>query len=90
MTTANWVTVPDVFRQLGREAVPEHTWSVGAVVRDMWEREFERLPDKALRPKTNDGGTHVLAVYPPSWRDKIIAVIHSIETEAAKQMELFT
>jgi hypothetical protein len=86
---ASWVTISDVFRDLGREAVPGHTWSVGAVVRDMWLIEFGRLPEKELRPKTNDGGTHMMAVYPPSWREKIVKAISAIETEAARQMDMF-
>jgi hypothetical protein len=79
------VTVIDVMRELRVELTSGLSWTVGARVREIWLAETGTLPDKVLRPKTNDGGTHCFAVYPDSWRPRIARVIGECETEAARQ-----
>lgn len=79
------ITVIDVMRQMGVELDPEITWSVGARVRDIYEQRYGQLPAKALRQKTNAGGTHCLAVYPESMRATIVSIIRTHQTNKAAQ-----
>lgn len=83
------ITVPEVFRALGFEPVPEATWAVGAAVREAWRAETGALPPKALRPKTGGGGSHCFAVYPPDWQPRIAEFVRAHASAAAAQGKLF-
>jgi hypothetical protein len=83
------ITVVSVCRDLNIEPTPELTWRVGAIVRDMYLKQYGCLPDKDLRNKTNGQGTHCFAIYPESWREKIAEVIRHHQTEKQRQGELF-
>jgi hypothetical protein len=85
--------VRDVLRALNVEPEPSVSWPVGWAIRDAYLERFERLPDKALRPKTNGGGTHCFAVYPDTfWYDaKAVArsALVAIKTAKARQPDMF-
>jgi hypothetical protein len=83
------ITVIDVCRALQVEPDPPLTWSVGNLVRGMWERQYGALPEKDLRRKTAGGGSHCFAIYPYTWRDAIARVIMLHTTERQRQGELF-
>src|SRR5262245_35404520 len=83
------ITIIDVMRSMRLECEPNVAWSIGARVRDLYERKYGHLPVKELRPKTNDGGTHCFAIYPDSMRDEIELIILSHLTQAARQGDLF-
>ena len=51
----------------------------------MYERTYGAAPPKALRDKTNAGGTHCFAVYPEEMRPMIVRVIRTMQTETARQ-----
>lgn len=82
------ITVIDVFRSMGREPTPKHTWAVGTRVRLAYEEATGNPPEKLLRQKTYSGGSHCFAVYPESWRKTIMSFIESIETDDQSQPEL--
>ena len=79
------MTVVDVLRSMQIEPTPDLTWRVGAAVRDMYETTYGAAPPKALRDKTNAGGTHCFAVYPEEMRPMIVRVIRTMQTETARQ-----
>jgi hypothetical protein len=83
------ITVVQVIRAMGIEPTPELTWSVGPMVRDLYESRVGHLPMKALRPKTNAGGTHCFAIYPEEMWSDIEKIVRAHQTEAARQRDLF-
>jgi hypothetical protein len=83
------ITVIDVFRDLDLEPIPEDTWAAGNAVRDLYEATTGHLPPKALRPKTNETGSHCFAVYPESWREKIEEIVKLVARRRANQLRLF-
>jgi hypothetical protein len=85
MTQEPQVTVVDVPREIGIEPTPDLTWSVGPKVRNIWEEETGAPPGHDLRNKTNGGGSHFFAVYPASFKPRIMEVIRAHWTQAAKQ-----
>lgn len=82
------ITVIDVFRSMGREPTPKHTWTVGTQVRLLYEKTTGFPPMKLLRPKTYSGGSHCFAIYPESWRATIREIIETLDTEEETQPEL--
>jgi hypothetical protein len=85
MTQEPQVTVIDVLREMGIEPTRELTWSVSPKVRNIWEQETGGRPGHDLRGKTYGGGSRFFAVYPASFKPKIMEVIRAHRTEAAKQ-----
>lgn len=83
------LTVIDVCREMGIEPYPELTWAVGGALQAEWNRWFGMQPPKVLRKKTYGPGSHCFAAYPENWRDKIMKAILALETERAKQGDLF-
>ena len=83
------ITIIDVMRELRIEPTPELSWSIGAAVRDYFERLYGRLPEKELRTKTSGGGSHCFAIYPQEMKSKIINIIHLHQLESQRQGELF-
>jgi hypothetical protein len=85
--------IRDVLRSLGVEPEKSTTWPVGWAIRDLYLEQYDRLPDKELRAKTNGNGGHCMAVYPESfWDDATNMARHvmaAMRTEAAKQPDLF-
>jgi hypothetical protein len=65
--------------------VPELTWSIGAAVREMYERRFGVPPEKKLRTKTCGAGSHCFAVYPTHLRTDITSIIRMHQTESQRQ-----
>jgi len=84
-----FITIIDVMRDLGIECEPRVAWSIGARVRDLYETMTGSAPVKALRSKTNEGGTHCFAIYPEAMRPEIERIISQHLTEAARQGDLF-
>lgn len=71
------IAVRDVFRDLGYEPIPSHTWSAGAAVAELWQHMTGTRPRLERRPKTNGEGSHALAVYPETWRERIEKIVRS-------------
>lgn len=88
MNAGGWITIIDVCREIGVEPEPNMTWSVGARVRDLYEASGGTIR-YALRQKTNGGGSHQFAIYPPSWRERIVREIRRHGAHAARQGSLF-
>jgi hypothetical protein len=86
---SGWFTVVDVFRELGLEPLKRDTWSVGLRVMNLWLSDHGSLPVKDNRRKTNGGGLHCFALYPPQWRDRVQAIVASTAKARANQMDLF-
>jgi hypothetical protein len=86
--TGAGITIIDVMRELKIEPVPELTRSVGATVREMYERRFGVPPEKDLRTKTCGAGSHCFAVYPAHLRPDITSIIPMHQTESQRQGEL--
>jgi hypothetical protein len=83
------ITVIDVFRDLDLEPIPEDTWAAGNAARDLYEATTGHLPPKALRPKTNESGSHCFAVYPASWREELEEIVKLVARRRASQLRLF-
>ena len=83
------ITVIDVMRELDVEITPDLAWAVGSQVRSLYEQQYGELPQKALRPKTNAGGTHCFAIYPNHMRGDIARIVQLHKVDAARQMKLF-
>lgn len=85
-------TVIDVLRERGIELVPAVTWACGTAAREAWLAHYGRLPDKALRKKTNGKGSHCFAVYPDYGRSlveqAITATLSEIDAVAAMTQRL--
>lgn len=80
------LTVVNVCRALGVELKPETTWSIGAIVRQIYQDRFGHLPPKELRQKTSGTGSHCFAVYPEEMRAEIERVIREHRAEASRQL----
>jgi len=84
------ITVVAVVKAMGIEPTPDLTWSVGAIVREMWRAEHGgELPRKELVAKTNGAGSHCHAVYPKHWKKRISDVVKTHVTSVARQGSLF-
>ena len=85
----NYFTVVDVFRDLGFSPIPEDTWEAGILARNLYEKSVGEPPALELRAKTNGGGSHCFAVYPPIWRPRIEDIVKKIASTKANQLTLF-
>jgi hypothetical protein len=83
------ITVPDVARQLHVKLDPGAATSIGAEVRDIYERRFGLAPKKDLFDKTNGGGSHCFAHYPANMRDQIAKIIQRHKIDEERQGSLF-
>jgi hypothetical protein len=83
------ITVIEVMREMGVEPAPDVSTAIGNRVRDEYEALYGVLPPKALRPKTNGGGSHCFAVYPVEMKPTIERVVREHGAEAARQGSLF-
>jgi hypothetical protein len=81
----DWITIISVIRRLGYEPEKSLTWPVGKRVEKIWVMERGEAPWKPLGSKTNSGGTHCIARYPPDWFDRICAVILEHRVQEARQ-----
>jgi hypothetical protein len=79
------ITIIDVMRDMSVEPTPELSWTVGDAVRDLWYQRYGILPEKQLRPKTYDQGSHCFAIYPESMRATIVRIIDGCQTEIERQ-----
>jgi hypothetical protein len=84
-----YITVVDVFTDLGFEPIPDDTWAVGAAVRELYKSAMGQSPMLELRKKTNGPGSHCFAVYPPHWRPKIEEIVRSVAKRRDNQLKLF-
>lgn len=84
------ITVIDRFRVLNKSPLKRMTWAVGNVVRERWRRLTGQLPQKQLREKTNQGGSHCFAIYPDTFACVIDDVIESMHAQDDAQMLMFT
>ncbi len=85
---SGWLTIIQVCRTERIEPENEMTWSVGAQVRDEWEAEMGYPPEKDLRVKTCGTGSHMFAVYPPSWYGRIAKLLRAYGAQSAKQLAM--
>lgn len=79
----------DVLRDMKIEPEKHLSWAVGIACRVAWENIHGALPEKALRPKTNDRGSHCFAIYPDRFRATIVTIVKAHVTEARRQGDLF-
>lgn len=79
------VLVRDRVRALGLEPTPKLTWAVGRQMQLRYERELGALPPARRVPKTNSGGAHHMAVYPPDWSPIIDEVIRQVAAQQAAE-----
>lgn len=79
MSISEGITVVDVFRELEIEPKKRMTWRVGFVMQEKYREEFGEEPPKANRPKTKGTGSHCFAIYPRSYRPRIIKAIREAE-----------
>jgi len=86
---SEWVTVSDRIRALGVPAGRKFSWEAGSAVRNLWASETGSLPPKSLRKKTQGGGTHCFAIYPPEWSSAIDEVILRKVALDGRQLRLF-
>lgn len=83
------VTVIDVARSMGLELSKEIAWEVGTAVANAYRSVYGSQPMKVLRRKTNGGGTHCFAIYPPSFVPLIQEAISRAGAEKDRQASLF-
>ena len=82
-------TVVDVFRALGLDPTPPHTWSAGARLRQAYLAETGHLPHKDNRQKTSGGGSHCFAIYPPIWWLRARKIVIATNPARNPQQSLF-
>ena len=85
----NWITLPQVLRELGLDATQAERTAMGAEARECWIRRTGIAPVKALADKTWQGGSHCHAHYPESFRPEIEAIIRVHQTFTSAQGDLF-
>jgi hypothetical protein len=83
------ITVPQVCKAIGVEPRKNITWSVGDIMQARYAAEFGHQPMKDNRPKTNGGGSHCFALYPPDWFDLIANEIKKQDYIASNQFDMF-
>jgi len=83
------ISVPDVMRDIGFEWRPADAWTIGAAVREAYAREYGVLPKKELRPKTSGAGSHCFAIYPESFRERIVEIVEMYGAARDSQPDLF-
>jgi hypothetical protein len=83
------ITIIQVAKSIGVDLDNSTAWSIGSEMAAAYVDAFGEQPPKELRPKTSGSGTHCFAVYPYSWRAKIIDSIKSRQLIAKSQKNLF-
>lgn len=83
------ITIIQVAQSIGVNLDKATAWSIGSEMASVYVNEFGQQPPKELRPKTSGGGTHCFAVYPASWKARIVKAIRSRELIAKSQKNLF-
>ena len=83
------ITIIQVAKSIGVELDNATAWSIGSEMASAYANEFGEQPPKELRPKTSGGGTHCFAVYPTSWKSKIISAINLRQIITKSQRNLF-
>ncbi len=86
MSAGRWRTVAARVAALGYrgEQAKHLAWEVGRIIRDQWISEYEEKPIFRLVQKTSGKGSHMMAVYPAGWQDRIdAAVIEAARLAAA-------
>lgn len=83
------ITIIDVIKEMGIEPTPELTWTAGPLIRNLYEKKEGRVPEKALRAKTNGGGSHCFAIYPDWMKDTIRVVVLGLERRKSDQGDFF-
>jgi hypothetical protein len=68
-------SIPEIYKEMHITVDQRTAWTIGNEVKEQWIAAKGYLPDKELRPKSNGKGTHVLAVYPEEWLERIKDVI---------------
>jgi len=81
-------TIPQAFKVLGFECIPDDTWAAGKEMQKLYESVTGQLPEKRLAPKTAGGGSHCLAHYPPAWWDKAAKIVRLFASRRARQQSL--
>lgn len=69
------ITIIDVFRAMKVKTDKRLTWEVGKAVAQKWRDEHGTSPPLLMTNKTNGGGSHCIAHYPPSYAPLIEEVI---------------
>jgi hypothetical protein len=82
-------TIIDTAREMDLELSDRAAWEIGAAARDLYEATYGSPPPKALRPKTNGGGSHCFAIYPDEFQPHIRRLIYAVCTRRAAQRDLF-
>lgn len=72
---AGQLTVSALVRQLGVKREAEVAWAVGRAAADLWRHQHGRRPAVALVRKADGNGSHHMAVYPPTWRKTLLALV---------------
>jgi hypothetical protein len=86
---AEGITVNEVAKELGVELETHSAWSVGQSLVRQFQAENGALPPKDLRPKKNGGGKHCFAIYPLTWRPRIVEAIRAAHPTTTRQASLF-
>jgi len=90
MLPKDLITVPGVAKSMGVKMTQAQATKVGNTVMNAYRRKNEgALPPKDLNGKTNGGGSHCHAHYPPDWYDLIRDVIRRVGAENDAQGRLF-
>jgi hypothetical protein len=84
-----WITLHDVAGDLGIVLSNTQAWTVGADIRNRYQRVTGLVPPKDNRTKKAGIGSHCFALYPPAWRAEIVAAIRSADPETSPQEDLF-
>lgn len=69
------VTVGALVRSMGVERECEVAWAVGRVAARIWREQNTGAPPVALVRKSGGGGSHHMAVYPPSFRPTLVRLV---------------
>lgn len=83
------ITIGEVAQGLKLKLPSSVAWSIGAEVREIYERRYGKLPPKDLRVKANDHGSHCFATYPAYMREQIAKIIKAHQVETERQGSLF-
>lgn len=69
--TRDYITIPQVARNMGVLLDKKTSWKIGSSIAAKYHAAFGKQPIKGLRPKTNGLGSHCFALYPPNWQSVI-------------------
>lgn len=83
------ITIMQVFHAMGITPTRDQSWAVGNRMQRAYANEFGEQPPKDNRPKTNGGGSHCFALYPPGWRARIEEAVRAVVAAERSQTDLF-